>query len=55
MRDWAHRVRLDANEQRHADDEVPLPSIDQARLVLRLAKAIAELLYVLPAEAPRDA
>lgn len=54
MSEWAHRVRLDANDQRHADETAPLPDQDQAKRTLRLAKAMAELLFVLPAEAERD-
>lgn len=50
MSEWAHRVRLDANAQRHSDEEHKLPTPEEARQTLRLAKAIAELLFVLPAE-----
>lgn len=49
MADWAHHVRLDANDQRHADVDAPLPTIDDARKCLDFALALAEVLFVLPA------
>ncbi len=50
MRDWAHEVRLDANDQRHADEEAPLPSNADADRSLTFANALAEFLFVLPAK-----
>ena len=47
---WAHNVRLDANEQRHADPESPLPSPDDARRSIDFAVAFAEFLFVLPSK-----
>lgn len=49
MAEWAHRVRLGANAERHADEDYDLPSIEDARKAIKLAEASAEFLYVLPA------
>jgi len=49
MASWAHEVRLDANDQRHADEEAPLPSSDDAGRVIEFAKALGQFLFVLPA------
>ena len=49
MAKWAHQVRLDANEQRHADESIPLPTIGDAQFV----EALAEFLFVLPARVSR--
>ena len=53
MKEWAHDVRLDANDQRYADLEAAPPSIDDARRCLDFARAFAELLFVLPARVQR--
>lgn len=47
---WADEVRLEANGQRHADDEFDLPDKDKAENVLRFAEALAEFLFVLPSK-----
>lgn len=49
MAKWAHQVRLDANEQRHADENVPMPTQQDAERSLGFAAALAEVLYVIPA------
>ena len=49
MKAWAHEVRLDANDQRHADDNAGLPTIDDAKKTLEFTKAVAQFLFVLPA------
>jgi hypothetical protein len=49
MAQWAHSVRLDANEQRHADQAVPLPTSDDARRCTDFAQALAQFMFVLPA------
>lgn len=49
MAAWAHEIRLDANEQRHADEGAALPSSADAAKVIEFAKALAQFLYVLPA------
>lgn len=48
MAKWAHDVRLDANDQRHADDVADLPNTDDAQRVIDFAIAFAEYLFVLP-------
>ena len=48
MATWAHDVRLDANDQRHADDGAPLPSEDDAQRAVDFATALAEFMFVLP-------
>jgi Domain of unknown function (DUF4145) len=53
MKTWAHQVRLDANDQRHADDDASLPTEEDARLVLDFAEALGHLLFVLPARVTR--
>ena len=47
---WAHRVRLDANDQRHSDLAAELPEIDDAKQGIEFTKALAEFLFVLPAK-----
>jgi hypothetical protein len=49
MAKWAHAVRLDANDQRHADESAELPTQEDARRALRFALALGEFLFVLPA------
>jgi hypothetical protein len=53
MAAWAHEVRLDANDQRHADEEAPLPSSDDAERVIEFAQALGQFLFVLPARVAR--
>ena len=53
MASWAHEVRLDANEQRHSDEEVSLPNGEDAKKAIDFTLAIAEYLYVLPAKVQR--
>ena len=53
MADWAHEVRLDANDQRHADDSAPLPTKEDAERAIDFAQALAEFLFVLPARVKR--
>lgn len=50
---WAHQVRLDANEQRHVDEEAPLPTLEDAKRCLDFALALADILFVLPASVTR--
>lgn len=52
MADWAHRVRLDANNPRHVDDATPHITLEEARRAFDLAKALTEFLYILPARMP---
>ena len=50
---WAHQVRLDANDQRHADEAAPLPTQQDAGRSLGFALALADVLYVIPARVTR--
>jgi hypothetical protein len=50
---WAHEVRLEANDQRHADEEAELPEEADARRVIEFSKALAQFLFVLPAQVAR--
>ena len=53
MSAWAHEIRLDANDQRHADEEAPLPEAADAEKAIEFAKALAQFLFVLPARVER--
>lgn len=50
MSKWAHSVRLDANEQRHSDEEVTLPNEEDAKRAVDFVLALSEYLYVLPSK-----
>lgn len=45
---WAHEVRLEANDQRHADEGTTLPSREDAERVIEFTQALAQFLFVLP-------
>jgi hypothetical protein len=49
MAQWAHEVRLDANDQRHVDDQAALPNEADARKSVEFVLALAQFLFVLPA------
>jgi hypothetical protein len=53
MGTWAHQVRLDANDQRHADENAELPTIEKAKQAIEFTNTLAELLYVLPSKVSR--
>jgi hypothetical protein len=53
MATWAHEVRLDANDQRHADQAATLPTQQDATRVIEFASALAEFLFVLPSRIQR--
>lgn len=53
MSKWAHQVRLDANDQRHADQSAALPTEVDAQLCISFAEALGEILFVLPARVAR--
>jgi hypothetical protein len=53
MAAWAHEIRLDANDQRHADEEAPMPDAADAAKAIEFANALAQFLYVLPARVER--
>lgn len=53
MATWAHEVRLDANDERHADDDAELPDTSAAQKTVDFALALAEYLFVLPSKVQR--
>ena len=53
MTKWAHAVRLDANDQRHADEAASLPNEADAQRSIDFAVALAEILFVLPVRVER--
>ena len=53
MAAWAHEIRLDANDQRHAEESVALPEAADAARVIEFANALAQFLYVLPSRVER--
>ncbi len=53
MAAWAHDIRLDANDERHADTEAVTSTSDDAHRCLAFAIALAEYLFVLPARVER--
>lgn len=50
MSDWAHEVRLVANDERHADEFAELASEIDAKKAVDFAMALAEFLFVLPSK-----
>ena len=48
MSKWAHQVRLEANDERHADDEADLPNEIDAKRSIDFALALAQFLFILP-------
>lgn len=53
MAAWAHEVRLDANDQRHADEEIPIPDESQAKKCVEFTQALGQFMFVLPARIER--
>ena len=53
MAEWAHDVRLDANDERHANDSADMPTEDDANRAIEFVSAFAEYLFVLPAKVRR--
>lgn len=53
MAAWAHDVRLDANDERHADDEIALKTETDAERCIEFASALAQFLFVLPEKVRR--
>lgn len=53
MATWAHEVRLDANDERHADDEAVLPTEKDAQRTVDFAMALAQFLFVMPSRVER--
>ncbi len=48
MGDWAHEVRLGSNNPRHADDETPHMTPEEAERLIEFATMLGKILYVLP-------
>jgi len=53
MAEWAHDIRLDANDERHADHDASAKTGEDAARCLEFADALADLLHVLPARVTR--
>lgn len=53
MAEWAHRVRLDANNTRHADLATPHMSKSDAERAFAFADALATYLFVIPSRMPQ--
>ncbi len=53
MAEWAHEIRLEANDQRHADEDADLPNENDARHVIQFAEALAQFLFIFPARVKR--
>ena len=53
MAEWAHRVRLDPNSKRPADQKVELPTPEDAQQTLDFVTALGQFLFVLPARVQR--
>jgi hypothetical protein len=53
MAKWAHDIRLDANDERHADDATALPSTEDAKRAVDFALALGQFMFVLPARVNR--
>lgn len=53
MGDWAHEVRLGSNRPRHADDEKPHVSPEEAAQSVEFATALGQFLFVLTAQIER--
>ena len=53
MAQWAHEIRLDANDQRHADESMPLPTLDDAQKCVDFALALGMFLFILPSRVTR--
>lgn len=53
MAAWAHEVRLDANDERHADLQSLLPTETDAKRVVEFTSALAEILFILPTRIQR--
>jgi Domain of unknown function (DUF4145) len=50
MASWAHEVRLDANDERHSDENAAMPNTADAKRCVDFALALAQFMFVLPAK-----
>ena len=53
MAAWAHEIRLDANDNRHADEGAALPDTEAAKKAIDFASALAQFMFILPARVER--
>ena len=53
MAAWAHDIRLDANDERHADEAADLPTADDARKCIDFVRSLGDFMFVLPARVAR--
>lgn len=53
MAAWAHEIRLDANDQRHADVASQLPTTEDAAQTIEFATALGQFMFVLPSRVRR--
>tara|TARA_R110001592_G_scaffold321380_1_gene599864 strand:+ start:958 stop:1374 length:417 start_codon:yes stop_codon:yes gene_type:complete len=53
MGDWAHEVRLGSNRPRHADEERPHVTEEEAQQSVEFAEALGNFLFVLTAKIER--
>jgi hypothetical protein len=53
MGQWAHHIRLEANDERHADETAALPTRAEAEQSIEFAEALAEILFVFPTRVKR--
>lgn len=53
MAAWAHKIRLDANEQRHVDEAAALPNEADAAQCIEFAVALGTFMFVLPEKIKR--
>lgn len=53
MAEWAHEVRLGANDQRHADEDAGLPDEADASQAIEFVQALGQFLFVLPSRVRR--
>lgn len=53
MSAWAHDIRLDANDERHADEDADLPTMQDAEKCIDFVKALADFMFILPAKVER--
>lgn len=49
MASWAHELRLDINDPRHADRSFPLPTVEEAKRCIELAHVLAQYVFCIPA------
>ncbi|MBC8465518.1 DUF4145 domain-containing protein [bacterium] len=48
MADWAHEVRLEANDQRHPDEDAILPGENDAQKTIDFTLSLTQFLFVMP-------